>query len=67
MGNHSYQRGVDAGTNGSKPSPPEHNVIDSLTGVSAKDVEKWADDYKSGYLAGAVIRAADVASDGKTK
>lgn len=59
MGDVYYKQGVSAGRRGSDPSPPKHNVLDSLMGISEKSVEKMADDYKRGYSAGSNQRVAD--------
>lgn len=62
MGDVYYKQGASAGRRGSDPSPPKHNVLDSLTGISEKAVEKMADDYKRGYAAGSQQRVADEVS-----
>ena len=62
MGDVYYKQGVNAGRNGSNPSPPKHTVLDSLTGISEKAVDKMAEDYKRGYGAGSHQRVADEAS-----
>lgn len=59
MGDVYYKHGVSAGRNGSDPSPPKHTVLDSLTGISEKAVDKMAEDYKRGYAAGSNQRVAD--------
>jgi len=45
-----------------QPSPPKHTVLDSLTGISEKAVDKMADDYKRGYASGSHQRVADEVS-----
>jgi hypothetical protein len=67
MGEFSYKRGASAGRNGSDPSPPKHNLFDSLTGVSEKEVKDWARDYEKGYQAGSQQRLADEIASQKKK
>lgn len=59
MGEYSYKRGANAGREGYDPSPPKHDFIDDLTGVSEEKVESWARDYMQGYQAGSQQRLAD--------
>jgi hypothetical protein len=59
MGEYSYKRGASAGRSGSDPSPPKHNFLDSLTGISEQKVKEMARDYESGYQAGSQQRLAD--------
>ena len=59
MGDVYYKDGVNAGRQGSDPSPPRHNALDSLMAISEKAVKEMADDYREGYAAGSQQRVAD--------